>query len=620
MRLTNPLKLLNFVFTWLAAIASAILCWKLHIGNLFHDEGFLADPLVWMIKLSLAGKFWMWQGLFAFLEKRKCLHAHAVEVERTSSGQDVETTSRDDRGSVAIQVSAHEENEDYLRRCLQAIKMLQYPRSRLKVILTVDGNQDKNMYHWHVFEEVFGDEKAKLFMWDCNFHSLPEEAGMSNRVEELVALVLSSRCVCVMQKWGGKREVMYTAFKALGSTVDFIQVCDSDTILHPTSTHHLARVLESQPNVGAACGDVSVFNSGESFLAFLISIRYGMAFKRERACQSYFNCVQCMSGPISMYRNSVLQQCLDLWADQRFLGHQCTFGDDRHLTNRVLQLGLATKFTPLALCHTETPTTYLRWLSQQTRWTRSAFRELFFTVRWWHKHHIWMTVDTMFSHSSAWLTLYFMVTVAFSGDIVRMVRSLLIIEIFAVLPGMLHVWTTGDLWQICFIAYSTLWVFMLQPCFLWAAITPNAKGWGTSGRRFVSNNFQPLVPVSIWLFTLASGFYYSLNFEIASCLENGKLREENCQGYDLITHDILQVCAWSVIGALVPLAMFGSWRYCKQKQLLQASDRTGPIVVELCSPAGHTKHVAHQNGGNSTGESGGGGYSSSAKDAMLHPT
>jgi hypothetical protein len=27
-----------------------------------------------------------------------------------------------------------------------------------------------------------------------------------------------------MQKWGGKREVMYTAFRALGRSVDYVQV------------------------------------------------------------------------------------------------------------------------------------------------------------------------------------------------------------------------------------------------------------------------------------------------------------------------------------------------------------------------------------------------------------
>ena len=37
-------------------------------------------------------------------------------------------------------------------------------------------------------------------------------------------VVRASTFSCIMQKWGGKREVMYTAFKALGDSVDYIQV------------------------------------------------------------------------------------------------------------------------------------------------------------------------------------------------------------------------------------------------------------------------------------------------------------------------------------------------------------------------------------------------------------
>lgn len=44
-----------------------------------------------------------------------------------------------------------------------------------------------------------------------------------------------------------------------------------------------------------------------------------------------------------LYRNDILQQFLESWYNQKFLGTHCTFGDDRHLTNRMLSMGYATK-------------------------------------------------------------------------------------------------------------------------------------------------------------------------------------------------------------------------------------------------------------------------------------
>lgn len=46
---------------------------------------------------------------------------------------------------------------------------------------------------------------------------------------------------------------------------------------------------------------------------------------------------------LGLYRNDLLQQFLEAWYNQKFLGTHCTFGDDRHLTNRMLSMGYATK-------------------------------------------------------------------------------------------------------------------------------------------------------------------------------------------------------------------------------------------------------------------------------------
>uniref|UniRef100_A0A8C9BU28 Hyaluronan synthase 2 n=1 Tax=Phocoena sinus TaxID=42100 RepID=A0A8C9BU28_PHOSS len=152
-----------------------------------------------------------------------------------------------------------------------------------------------------IFSEVMGRDKSATYTWKNNFHvkGPGETDGSHKESSQLVTqLVLSNRHFCIMQKWGGKREVMYMAFRALGRSVDY--VCDSDTMLDSASTVEMVKVLEEDPNVGGVRGDVQILNKYDSWISFLSSVRYWMAFNIERACQSYFGCVQCISGPLGM--------------------------------------------------------------------------------------------------------------------------------------------------------------------------------------------------------------------------------------------------------------------------------------------------------------------------------
>lgn len=75
-------------------------------------------------------------------------------------------------------------------------------------------------------------------------------------------------------------------------------MCDSDTKLDSLATLELCKVLESNPKYGAVGGDVMILNLKESYISFMSSLRYWMAFNIERSCQSFFNCVSCISGPL----------------------------------------------------------------------------------------------------------------------------------------------------------------------------------------------------------------------------------------------------------------------------------------------------------------------------------
>nr|XP_019612305.1 PREDICTED: hyaluronan synthase 3 isoform X2 [Rhinolophus sinicus] len=289
----------------------------------------------------------------------------------------------------------------------------------------------------------------------------------------------------------------------------FHEVCDSDTVLDPACTIEMLRVLEEDPQVGGVGGDVQILNKYDSWISFLSSVRYWMAFNVERACQSYFGCVQCISGPLGMYRNSLLQQFLEDWYHQKFLGSKCSFGDDRHLTNRVLSLGYRTKYTARSKCLTETPTKYLRWLNQQTRWSKSYFREWLYNSLWFHKHHLWMTYESVVTGFFPFFLIATVIQLFYRGRIWNILLFLLTVQLVGIIKATYACFLRGNAEMIFMSLYSLLYMSSLLPAKIFAIATINKSGWGTSGRKTIVVNFIGLIPVSIWVAVLLGGLAYT---------------------------------------------------------------------------------------------------------------
>ncbi|XP_026863083.2 hyaluronan synthase 1 [Electrophorus electricus] len=447
------------------------------------------------------------QSLFAFIEHRR-MRAQRKTCSYTKT--------------IGFTISAYQEHPVYLRECLQSVNMLKYPSNLLRIVMVVDGNSEDDQYMMEMFKEIFADQDPGCYVWQNNYHTWDPnvqhnaagDAGLRLEVDpqrlDVEELIRTKRCVCIMQKWGGKREVMYTAFKALGSSVDYIQVCDSDTKLDPLATVELCKVLESNPKYGAVGGDVMILNLNDSYISFLSSLRYWMAFNIERSCQSFFDCVSCISGPLGLYRNDLLQQFLESWYNQTFLGTHCTFGDDRHLTNRMLSMGYSTKYTARSKCYSETPAQFLRWLNQQTRWTKSYFREWLFNTMWWHKHHLWMTYESIVSGIFPFFVTATIIRVFWVGTLWDILWVLCCIQLIGLIKAAYACGLRQSLAMVFMSVYSVLYMTSLLPAKYFAILTMNKSSWGTSGRRQMVGNYIPLLPLSIWAAILLGGLAYTI--------------------------------------------------------------------------------------------------------------
>ena len=178
----------------------------------------------------------------------------------------------------------------------------------------------------------------------------------------------------------GKREALYLAVRRLlDDDVEFVVTIDSDTLLEPDA---LVRVVEplKLDNIGASTGNVLLLNERQNLLTRMIGTYYWIGLNIYKQAQSVIRSVVCCSGCLAAYRADLLRDVIGEFAEQRFLGEECTHSEDRHLTNLVLRRNYDVVYVEEAVSWTETPSTLRGFLRQQRRWKRGYSRESIYTL------------------------------------------------------------------------------------------------------------------------------------------------------------------------------------------------------------------------------------------------
>jgi hyaluronan synthase len=184
----------------------------------------------------------------------------------------------------------------------------------------------------------------------------------------------------------GKRAAMAEGVRrATGEVIVFV---DSDSYLDRAAVREIAQPF-ANPKVGAVVGHADVANKMTNWLTKMQQVRYYAAFRVIKGTESLLGgTVTCASGCCSAYRRSAILPELEQWEFQRFLGVPATFGDDRALTNRVLQKHKVV-YQESARSETMVPDDVRVFLRQQLRWKKSWLRESMYVCRYfWRKHPV----------------------------------------------------------------------------------------------------------------------------------------------------------------------------------------------------------------------------------------
>jgi len=210
-----------------------------------------------------------------------------------------------------------------------------YPKDKLEVIVINDGSTD----------------------------------GTGKVLEEMQA-IYPNLVVVNWQVNRGKRHGMHEGFRLAKGEI--IVQLDSDSYLDPTTFKSLIEPFRN-PAIGAVCAHADPENADTNFLTRMQAAYYFMSFRILKAAESTFFSVFCCSGCSSAYRKSVVQPIMDEWVDETFLGLPITWGDDRALTNRVLERGYLTVYTDEVQAFTTCPTDLKTLFKQQVRWKKGWF-------------------------------------------------------------------------------------------------------------------------------------------------------------------------------------------------------------------------------------------------------
>lgn len=281
----------------------------------------------------------------------------------------------------------------------------------------------------------------------------------------------------------GKRAALEAGFaRARGEVAVTI---DSDSVIEPQTLLELVGPFRD-PKVGAVAGKVAAYNRRNGLIPRMLHVRFILSFDMLRAVQSTYGTVYCCPGALSAYRSSVVRTVLERWRHQTFLGAPCTFGEDRALTNLILEQGLNTLYQRNAVVHTIVPETYGKLAKMYLRWERSYVREewKFLTKVLWQRpwRSRWIScIDALFTNMRfpmIYASLGLLVTLVLS-DPLTLMRVLVAIGAMATFYMLYYLRSEKSLDFVYGIAYAYFAFFTLFWIFPYAVLTVRARSWLT---------------------------------------------------------------------------------------------------------------------------------------------
>lgn len=228
---------------------------------------------------------------------------------------------------VSILIPCHNE-EIVIRRTLNAMLELDYPREKLEIIPINDQSTDKT-------GEIL-DEYAKEYKRVVPFH-VPEGQGGK-----------------------GKAHALNSATKRVHG--DVIAVYDADNSPEPTALKYLIAELLSDPKLAAVCGKVRTQNRKKNLLTRFINLEFISHQWIIQGGRWHVHKIAMIPGTNFVIRKEFVDK-LGGWDENALT-------EDTELTFQIREMGYQISFNPFAITWEQEPETWGVWFRQRLRWLK----------------------------------------------------------------------------------------------------------------------------------------------------------------------------------------------------------------------------------------------------------
>lgn len=353
----------------------------------------------------------------------------------------------DEAPPLSVIIPAYNEGAMVLQS-IESVAAADYPRERLEIFVIDDGSTDDTWSH------------------------------IERAAERYPGLVTAIR----FKKNQGKRAALAAGFRQCRGEV--IATLDSDSVMTRDSLLALVGPFRDA-TIGAVAGKVAVYNRAEGLIPRMLHVRYIISFDLLRAVESSYGTVYCCPGALTGYRADVVREVLDDWLDQKFMGSRCTFGEDRAMTNLVLERGYNTVYQRSAVVQTLVPVTYSKLCKMFLRWDRSYVREEIRFLRIVWKRPLAAKLIALYDRAItnfrypvqfATMFLFAFLISAHPLMLVRIFLAVGLMSFFNMLYYLRSERSPDFLYGVVFSYYSVLALFWIFP---YAVLTVRARGWLT---------------------------------------------------------------------------------------------------------------------------------------------
>ena len=200
----------------------------------------------------------------------------------------------------------------------------------------------------------------------------------------------------------------------------------------------------------------------------------------------------------------------------------------------------------------------MRWLNQQIRWSKSYFREWLFNALWWHKHHLWMTYESIVAGFFPFFVTASVFVSFWSGKIWSILWVLITIQLMGIIKGLVACFLRGDMPHF-HVAILLPLHDQFAPGKYYAMLTMNTKD-GHERKTHTAQNHNAYILLAGWTLGLLPGLVYTIVVDLK------RYAQHRCP------ENALYLAIGSIVYIMYWVSFWGMWRWTLRHKFTKLDD------------------------------------------------